>query len=202
MADVVAVWAEALPKIKMGVTGVGVWAALNACEPVALDSGIFVVGLNHDSGDLSGHLKLPQTKRLIEVMVGELLGETITLRVIEGTSAEDYEIAKRRDVERRRLQDNELAKMRAELQAKTSWEGVYEQLGRRYSAVSNKSLPQNRARFYDEALELVANARQAMEKWDDLAERNFARCVERVAQYTELPSTLVALQILQRSGEL
>ena len=39
-------------------------------------------------------------------------------------------------------------------------------------------------------------------KWDDLAERNFARCVERVAQYADVPSTLVASHVLLRVGDL
>ena len=56
-----------------------------------------------------------------------------------------------REVERRRMQEAEMAKARQELQAKSTWEGVYEQLSRRFSAMTNRSLPQNKARFYAEA---------------------------------------------------
>jgi len=86
--------------------------------------------------------------------------------------------------------------------AKSSWETVYEQLSRRYAAVSNKTLPQNRARFYEEAVELIAQARKEQTNFDDMGERNFARCLERVAQYSEVPSTLVAAEILRRVGEM
>ena len=95
-----------------------------------------------------------------------------------------------------------MVKMRAELESRTSWDTVYEQLSRRYAAVTNKSLPQNRARFFEEALELIAEARRTQATFDDIGERNFARCLERLAQYSEVPSTIVAIQVLQKSGEL
>jgi hypothetical protein len=202
MADVAEVWKHVLSPIKQGVTGVGVWAALNAARPIAFEEGVFVLGLPHQDSELAGHLRLPQTKRLIETTIAAELNTPVTVRVIDGTTTEDYDIVKRRDAERRRLQEAEMSKMRAELQAKTSWDSVYEQLSRRFAAVSNKSLPQNRARFFEEAVELIADARKNMTQWDDLAERNFARCIERLAQYAEMPSTLVATHVLQRSGEL
>jgi hypothetical protein len=95
-----------------------------------------------------------------------------------------------------------MTKMRAEMAARTSWDSVYDQLSKRWGAVGNKSLPQNRARFFEEAISVVADARREMASSDDMGERNFARCIERVAQYVEMPSTLVAMHILQRSGEL
>ena len=202
MADVAEVWKLALPKITQGVTGRGVWAALNAAKPVAMEDGQFVLGMAHTDGELSGHLRIQTTHRVIETIVSQVLGTSIRLRIIDGTTIEDYEIAKRREVERRRLQELELVKMRHEMQSRTSWDTVYEQLGRRFAAVAQKSLAQNRARFYEEALELVSEARKGMSNFDDAAERSFARCIERVAQYVEMPTTLVALDILRRTGEV
>lgn len=202
MADLVEAWKAALPGIKNGVTGVGVWTALNNARPVACEEGVLFLGLPNDMSDLAGHLRMAQTKRLIEQLFGKQLGEPISVRVIEGTDFSDVEAVKRKDAEARRLQDQQMAKMRAEIQSRTSWDSVYEQLSRRFAAVPNRSLPQNRARFYEEALELVAEARKGQEKWDDLAERNFARCVERVSQYADVPSTLVASHVLLRVGEL
>lgn len=202
MADLVESWKEVLPGIRQAVTGVGVWAALNACRPLTVEDGVLVVGLPHEDTELSGHLRMPQIKRLIESTMSEKLGSSVVLRIIDGTSPADWETVKRRDQESRRLQDIALNKMRAELAAKSNWESVYEQLGRRYAAVSNKSLPQNRARFFEEAVAIVAEARQNQASYDELAERNFARCIERLSQYSEVPSTLVAIQVLKAAGEL
>jgi hypothetical protein len=202
MADASKVWEEALPRIKNGVTGVGVWAALNAARPIALEDGVIVLGLPAQDSELAGHLKVATTKRLIESVVSMICGQSVAAKVIDGVSQEDYDTYKRREAERARLQQQALEKMRTELTARTSWDQVYEQLGRRFAAVSNKSLPQNRARFLEEAVELVAEARRRQATYDEAGERNFARCLERLAQYAEMPSTWIARIVLERAGEL
>ncbi len=202
MADVAQIWSEALPIVRQGVTGVGVWTALNQAKPIIFEDGVFVIGLPGESGDLSGHLRLPSTKRLMDINISKLMNQQVVVRIIEGITLQDWEMMKRRDTERKKLQAAEMTKMRAEMTARTSWDTIYEQLSRRYAAVSNKSLPQNRARFYEEALELVANARKDQEVYDEAGERNFGRCIERLAQYSEVPSSLVAVEILKRAGEL
>lgn len=202
MVDLDELWKAALPEIKNGVTGVGVWTALNQCQPLSIDDGVAVIGMPQNLTELTGHLKMPQTKRLIEQVLGKRLGKTITLRVIDGTTQDDLDRMRRKDAEARKLQDQQLDKMRAEMGAKSSWEGIYEQLSRRYAAVPNRSLPQNRARFLEEAIEIIAETRQSQATWDDLGERNFARCIERVSQYCEVPSAVVAALILKRAGEL
>jgi hypothetical protein len=202
MADAATLWSTALPTIQNTITGRGAWAALNAAKPIAFEEGVLVIGLPHEDSQLTAHLRLQQNHRIIEHLVSKSAMATTKVRIIDGITDQDWEIAKRRDAERRRLQEQELTKMRAELSARTSWDGVYEQLSRRWAAVGNKSLPQNRARFFEEAVAIVAEARGEMQSSDDMAERNFARCIERVAQYVEMPSTLVAIHVLQRAGEL
>lgn len=202
MADLAAIWKEVLPGIRNEVTGVGVWSALNTCKPLAIDDGVLVIGLPHEESELAGHLRLALTKRLIENAFAEKLNTPVSLRVIDGIAPEDYEAVKRRDTEARRLQNAAMEKMRAEMSARSSWDSVYESLSRRFAAVATKSLPQNRARFLEEAIEIVADARRNQGEYDEPGERSFARCIERVAQYADVPSALVAREILLRSGEL
>lgn len=202
MPELSETWKELLPKLREAVTGVGVWTALNASRPVAYEDGVLVIGVPHEDAELAGHLKVVTTKRIIETFAGKSLGTTVTVRIIDGVSQSDWEAQKRRDGEARRLQELSMNKMRAEMTARSNWESIYDQLGRQYAAIANKSLPQNRARFYAGAVELVANARRGQDSWDDLGERNFARCLERLAQYAEIPSAIVASDVLQRAGEL
>jgi len=196
------VWKQAAPQVQDQVSGRGVWAALGAAKAVALEDNVLVLGLAPQDAELAGHLRIPSTLRIAEMVVSKILGTQTRVRVIDGTTQADYDIVKRRDSERRRLQEAEMAKMRTEVAARTTWDSVYEQLSRRFAAVSNKSLPQNKARFFDEAVELITKARQEQGTYDEMGERNFARCLERVAQYCEIPSTLVALHVLQRLGEI
>lgn len=195
------IWSSVLPEVRKGVTGVGVWAALNACRAVAMEDGVLVIGLPAEDSELSGHLRVPQTKRLIEDLTAKAYGKPLQVRVIDGTTTADWETAKRRDVEARRLQEQALAKARAEASARSSWDSIYEQIGRLFAAIPNKSLPQNRAKFLEQVVSLLADAKRG-QTMDDLAERTFARCLERTAQYCEVPSTLVALRVLKATGEL
>lgn len=202
MPELAEVWKTAVPTVLNNVTGRGVWTAVNAAVPIAVDEGTLILGIPSNDTELAGHLRLPNTSRNIEVAFSKVYGSAVRVRIIGGTTQADYDIVKRRDGERRRMQEAEMAKARQELQAKSSWEGVYEQLSRRFSAMTNRSLPQNKARFYAEALELVAEARKEHQDTDDIGERNFARCLERISQYSDVPSTLVAEEVLRRSGEL
>lgn len=200
MAELAEIWAKVLPEVRNGVTGVGVWTALNSARPVAFEEGCLVLGIDHGGSELAGHLKMPQTRVLIEKLMGEQLAETVTLRVITGTTQADWDTEKRRDSEARRLQQEAINRQRAEVEARSSWETIYDQLSRKYAAVPNKSLPQNRANFFREAIDLLVEARHSMPIKDDLAERNYARCIERVSQYSEVPSVLVALAVADKSA--
>ena len=201
MPDLAEVWAEILPDLRKGVTGVGVWAALNASRPIVVEDGFLILGLPSKEIELAGHLRLAQTRKLIETEAGRLLEQALNLRVIEGVTAEDWATEKIRDGEKRRLQVQALARARAQVQAGTSWEGIYEQLSRKFAETTNRSLPQNRAKFFMEAVEIVAAAVRETPITDDLAERNYARCLERVSQYSEVPSTLVAVKVLEKTFE-
>jgi hypothetical protein len=202
MADALQTWNDALPVIRGGVTGVGVWTALNVAKPLAVEGGFMVLGLSPADFELAGHLRIPATSKLIESEISSRVGSPIRLRIVEGTSGEDWERAKRRDLEAKRLQEAAIERTRAEMTARTNWDSVYETLSRKYAGTPNKSIPQNRARFYDDAVNFLAESRSKQENFDDQAERNFARCIERVAQYAEVPSALVALAVLKATGEL
>ena len=202
MAEVVEIWEKVIPTVRAGVTGIGVWTALKTAVPIIYEDDIFVLGVPHESAELGGHLRMAMTSRLIEMTVSQTLGKPTKLRIIDGIEANDWEVTKRRDIERRRMQDAEMVKMKAELNTRNSWESIYEKLSREFAAVPNRSLPQNRARFFEAAVSIVAEARKDQTVSDDSNERNFARCIERISQYTEIASSYVAYEVLKRSGEI
>ena len=65
MSNVVELWKEALPEIRDGVTGVGVWTALNACKPIVLEDGTLVLALGHDDSELIGQVLLGTAMRIL-----------------------------------------------------------------------------------------------------------------------------------------
>ncbi|MCU0315018.1 MAG: hypothetical protein MUC92_00335 [Fimbriimonadaceae bacterium] len=201
MTNVAQVWDEALPEIMKGVTGVGVWTALKAAKPIVFEEGVFVLGLDSHESELAGHLRLPHSRQTVETVTARHLNSRVTLRIINGTTLHDWQTEKKRDEEKRKLQEQAVARQRAEIAAGKSWDTVYEQLSREYAALPNRSLPQNRARFFMQAVQIVADALLETPITDDLAERQYARCLERISQYCEIPSVFVALKVLEKSFE-
>ncbi len=199
MLDIAEVWKASLPKIRDSVTGVGLWTALNACRPIALEDGVLVIGVKQGESEMIGHLRLPAARSAIETVVGAAVGAHINLRLIEGITLADWKVVKEQDAVKRRLQEEANVKAREELVSRNNWEGVYESLGRKYAETPHRSLPQNRARFMMEAVEIVADAMIETPVTDDLGERNFARCIERIAQYADVPSAIVASKVLERA---
>ncbi len=199
MAAIAEAWKETLPQIMDRVTGVGVWTALKSSVAVAHEDNMLVLGLPSDDSELMGHLRLPQVRSAVETLMSKRLNEPVSLVVINGTAESDWTTEKKRQLERKKLQQHALDRQRAEILAGKSWEQVFDQLTRSYASLPNRSMPQVRARYFLEAVEVVASALQETPITDDLAERNFARCLERIAQYTELPSAYVALKVLDQS---
>jgi hypothetical protein len=199
MVDAAALWKDSVDEIRRAVTGVGVWTALKQAVPIAYEEGVFVLGLGQSDSELAGHLRVPHTKRQIESSLAAQLNQRVELRVIHGTGLPDWELEKRRDQEKRKLQEQALDKARKEANAAKSWESIYESLSRAYAATPNRSLPQNRAKFFLEAVNVVAEALIETPITDDMAERNYARCLERIASYSDLPSTFVAVKVLERT---
>lgn len=202
MSKLLDVWKEALPEIRNAVTGKNIWSALNSCRPVAIENGTLVIGLDLKDRELLGHLDASSVRRVIENEMSSRMGSPLTVRVIDGITDADWARHKRRDQEAERLREEARVKMRAEQSARSTWDTVYEQLARTFAAVTNKALPQNRAKFLEEAIKVVADARKDITDRDDLSERNFARCIDRVAQYSEAPAIVIAHMVLQRTEEI
>jgi hypothetical protein len=199
MPELADVWKAALPEIRDAVTGVGVWTALNAARAIALEDGVLVLGVPHSENELAGHLRLPAARKAIEDVMARELHAPVAVRVIQGTDVEDWDVAKESDAVKRRLAEQANERARAELHARGSWEALYEKLSRKFAETPNRSLPQNRAKFFLEAVDIVSDALIETPITDDMAERNFARCIERISQYCEIPSALVATKVLEKA---
>ncbi|MES1227224.1 MAG: hypothetical protein ABUL72_01055, partial [Armatimonadota bacterium] len=181
------------------VTGMGVWTALRSAVPIAFDEGTFVLGLDGKDQELAGHLCMAQPKRAMADTLARFLNEKVQVRIIPGIELNDWVTEKKRDAEKRRLQEEALNRQRKEIASGMTWDKVYEQLSRAYAGLANRSLPQSRAKFFMMAIDIVAEALVETPINDDMAERNYARCLERIAQYTEVSSTFVALKVLEKT---
>lgn len=195
--DIYDAWNASLEDIKRKVTGVSVWTALNSAIPVALEGDVYVLGFLPKDLDLISYLRVPGTIRIMEDEIGRRLGRKIRVHLLEGATINDWEAYKRRQQEAEKIRKKDIERAKREQEASRSWDDVYDQLSREYAAVPNKSLPQQKARLLDALVDVVAHALNSQEL-DESGERNLGRCVERVAQYCDVPSTIVAKMVLER----
>ena len=77
------------------------------------------------------------------------------------------------------------------------WEALADQVTRLYSQVANRALPQNKARYANEALYTLVEAMDTLypDEADDLAERGLARVLERIAGNSEIPAPMLAFEL-------
>jgi hypothetical protein len=202
MADIQAAWRGSLSGIKNEVTGRTLWQALDAVVPIVQDGDTVVLGLPGQSSSMLGHLKATPTMRAIEKGLSKALGiSTIRIEIIAGDSLADWDSVKTREEHVTRLQQEEYFKAKEVKLKEQAWESAYEQLSRIYAGITNKSLPQNRAKYLTTAVGVIVEAIETVGKdLDEVGDRSVARLIERVASYTEMDSTYIALLILQKLG--
>lgn len=191
-------WNACLEPIKKQVTGTGVWNALNIAIPIAFEEdGTFVLGVTEKESESRGHLALANTRRVMEQELEKKLGKKVEVVVIDGITINHWESLKRRREEFLRMESEAAAKAKEKSGKVSAWETIYDQMGREFGALENKALPQVRGRFMLWCVDLVAAHLHGSQHTDD-DERNFSRCVDRIAAYADANQTYIAAMILER----
>jgi hypothetical protein len=191
-------WNASLEDIKKQVTGTGVWNALNVAIPITLEEdGTFVLGVVEKEVESRGHLTQANTRRVMEQELGKKLGRRVEVAVIDGITINHWESLKRRREEFLRLEREAAEKAREKAGKTSAWDTIYEQMGREFGELQGKAMPQVRARFMLWCVDLVAAHLHGSQHSDD-DERNFSRCVDRIAAYADANHTYIAAMILER----
>lgn len=202
MSEIVAAWRRSLDEIKREVTGRTLWQALDAVVPITMEGDTVILGVPHLESSMIGHLKSVTTMRIMERKLNAALGQEIKITIISGTDMADWEGVKARDSEVQHLQQREYSKAFETKAKEKLWDSTYEKLSRIYAAIPNKGLPQKRAKFLVEGVDEVAAAVNELgPELDDVGERSLARLIERIASYTDVGATEVALMVLQKLGQ-
>ncbi|MCL6623720.1 MAG: hypothetical protein K6T17_03755 [Fimbriimonadales bacterium] len=195
------VWNDAIEEIKKRVSGVATWNALNLAVPVTFEDGIFVLGFKSQDVALMGHLRMAGTQRVIEQELEKRLGQRVRLQLLEGITINDWLAYKRRRAEAERIEKETAERDARRMMSYQSWEEVFEALSREYGSLGGKGMPQAKARLLEKCVQICVEA--VLERsMDEADERNLARCIDRVANYCEVPSTYVALLVLERTNRL
>lgn len=194
------VWTKGIDRIKDKIVLPSMWETLDRVVPITMEHGEFVVGLPPQFFSQSGHLRNPGHRRTIEIVLSELVGQEVQLRIIEGTTAADWERTKQREQIAAASREQEYAQRRKQEETEQSWDVLYDRVVRAYSEQPYRQLPQGKAAYLQKSLEMVCEALNELYpdgEADDLAERNLARVIDRIANNIGAPPALVAFELFR-----
>ena len=203
--DVEAVWDKVVEDVKQKVIRPTLWRSMEIAVPIIVESGWFVVGFPPGSFHMTGNLTTADHQHAIERAIFQFAGERLKLIIIERDSLDDWTHAKYKDQHVERLRDEARAQREKESSTSQSWETLLEQISRRYAAAPLRGLPQGRARYMKDILLLISSVMDELmprgAEADELTERQLARAFEKVAQLTDIPATIIALELLNLRGD-
>ncbi len=194
------IWNRVVDEVKHRVIHPTLWKALEAGVPITVEDDQFVVGFPMGTFHLSGHLNSLDHRNVIEATIAKHTGERLSLRIIEGGTLDDWQAVKVKEAHAAALREAAAQKRTDEKGSVKVWETVLEQVGRKYSTMQNRQFAQSRAEYIHQALRMVSDAMDRLipdgEEADDLTQRAISRILEKIAGLVEVPSTLVALELM------
>jgi len=197
--NIAAIWDKAVNQVKLKVIHPTLWRSLELAVPIVIENNEFVVGLASGNFHMSGHLTSSEHQNAIESALREFAGAPLSLRVIEGTTLQDWKQVQAKDESMQALKEAAYRKRQVEIAVAKSWEGLLETVGRRYAALHLRQLPQLRARYIEEMLATISDTIDVLmpegSPTDELAERSLARVIEKVGTLTEVPPAMIALEL-------
>jgi hypothetical protein len=192
------IWANCVELLKDRVNNRSFWEALEKTVPVTIENGLLVIGMDASAYNLAGHIQHPAHMNVVTRVVQERFHQPLQVRVIEGTTLEDWQTTKVRDAAAAALKQSAPPPRPAfESVQADSWETLNEHLTRLYAQTPLRSLPQGKARFANEALYTLVEAMDTLyaEETSEATERHLARTLERIAANSDIPAPVLAFEL-------
>ncbi|MGI6295551.1 MAG: hypothetical protein ACOX3G_05635 [Armatimonadota bacterium] len=201
------IWQIAAEKVKDRVIAPTLYRALELPVGIAVEGNEFILGFANQDLPMAGHLRSAQHRAIIDQCVSEVLKRKVRVRIIEGTTIEDYEHYKQQEKARETTHVTLNAQREKERQVIAAWDQVGEQITRLYAKLNLRQLAQQRADFMWEVFRLINEAIDKMgydENADEISKRALARVFERFATVVDIPSTMLAFEFfkLRKDGKL
>lgn len=188
--------------------------AMRTAVPIALEDDLLVVGIEGKDQYLAGHLETPANRHRIAAVLKEISSRDVEFRMIEGSTREDWDFVKR--AETRRAQAAPPPPPTPTATARTAQAGaeparpmapqvtVWELLGRKiqntWQGTSLRQHPLVRAEFLMKCVNwIVETSNEATDEGQprDVIHREQGRAIERVAQLLEVPTTVIAMEVIR-----
>ena len=190
-------WVNCVERLKDRINNRTFWEALEQTRPIAIEGNILIIGLDAQNFNRASSLQQVTNMHAITEAVSELFNQPLQVRLIEGTTLQDWETTKENDIRIAAMKQESTTRGIKQDRETTGWEGIYEQVARMYMQTPNRSLPQGKARFASDALYILAEAMDTLYKDepDEHAERSLARTLERIGSSSDMPAPVLAFEL-------
>ncbi len=201
------IWFQASERVKDRVIAPTLYRALEAAVGIAIEGDEFIIGFANQDIPLAGHLRSAQHRAIIDQCVSEIYKHKVRVKIIEGSTYEDYARYKEQQQTRVITQTTISAQREKERQIIVAWNDVAEKITRQYAKLHMRNFPQMRAEFLWSAFKILNEAVDRMNYNDDsdeIQKRALARVFEKFATVVEVPSTMLAFEFfkLRKEGKL
>ncbi len=199
--DLQKLWQEVNEAIRRGPVNRGLWDAAARAVPIAIENGTLILGLDPADARYAGYLETSANRARIQEILLARTGHRLDIRVIEGTTKEDWERVKQLDRLSEMRAETHVAEREARRAAARVWEDVNDELLKLFTAAGLRRYPLTLARLFAKALGMVyeaeVKARETDPEASEFHERELNRLCDKLATYCDLPPTVVAVEYLR-----
>ncbi len=200
-------WLQAAERVKDQIVSPTLYRALELGVGVTLDGDYFVLGFAGPDMPMASHLRSSQNMATIEQCISEVLNTKVRLRIIEGTTEDDYEHYKQQMAAREASAATVSERREHERVIQLAWEEVGEKITRAYARLHLRQLPQSKAQIIKHGFEMINEAVNRLnysESSDEIHKRSLARVFEKFGTAVQVPSALLAYEFfrLREEGKL
>ena len=125
-------WVNCVERLKDRVNNRSFWEALEKAHPITVESNILIIGLDPQNFNWASHLQQVSNMHAITEVVRELFNQPLQVRIIEGTTLQDWEAAKEKDARVAVMKQSATTRSITEDRQLVGWDGLYEQVARLY----------------------------------------------------------------------
>lgn len=187
--------------------------AMQAAVPITLDEDLIVLTVPGSEHHLAGHMDTAANRNSILNALELVSGQRLGFRIIDGSTAEDWETLKAGEAKARKKMTG--ARESATTPARPAsrpgegvWDELVQRMHRQYQELPKRQYPQSKARYLREVLGWIARTEEdtlyQSDPDENSLERSLARAIERLSAIVDVPPVLIAMQfdMLKRAGEI
>jgi len=194
-------WEQTRQMLQEGPANPPLWDAAAAVQPITVDQNTVVLGLPAGQMRHASYLETAVNKSSIQQILKSLTGQDLDVRVITGTTQQDWQRLKQRE---QASMDTTTTAARAQVAGQAAvnvWREAGQQVINIFTGTRARAHSIHLAQLLVKALPLIweteQQARLQAPEAEEVHSQQLDRILERVATYCNLPPPVVALEYLR-----